>query len=473
MKASKIYSPVILRMFLKKLVNRLEHDALIGDFDEIYGSLIKERGFLTAFLWYIMQICRAVPIFIANKTQRSLSMFFNYLKITIRNILRHKGYSFINIFGLALGMACCIFITLWVMDELSYDKFHENADHLYRIEQDQEYSGQQFHVNVTPFPLGPALKEQVPEIIDATRYTGPGQVLVKYGNSSFYESGIRSVDPSFLNMFTFPIVRGNDSTPLETPLSIIITEEMADKYFPGEEPVGKILNLNNMYDLTVTAVMKDIPDNSAIQFDMLVPVSFVESNRMVNISWGNNNLRTFIQLEEGADFQAATEKADAILDERRRRGSVTLILAPYKDVYLHGYFGFEKSMGAVQYVYIFSVIAVLVLLIACINFMNLSTARSVNRAKEIGMRKVSGAVKSNIVTQFFGESVVMSFIALAAALVFVTVFMSMFNDLSGKTISLGVLAQGKIIGILLLTALITGVVSGIYPAFVPYQPSNR
>ncbi len=463
---SRKKSPAVLRMILKKLVDSLEHDSLIGDFDEMFTVIKKEKGTIHAVFWYMVQILRSVPVFFSYKTLRSIAMLINYLKISIRNILRHKGYSFINIFGLALGMACCVLITLWVVDELSYDKYHENADLLYRVEQDQDYSGQTFHVNVTPFPLGPALKDNIPEVADAARFTWAGEMLVRYGNSAFYDNWIYFVDPSCLQMFTYPVIKGDHRAPLDDPNSIVITEEMAEKYFPGEEPVGKILNLNNTYDLTVTAVLENIPDNSYTGFNMLIPTAFAESNQLINTNWGNNYLLTFIQLQEGADFAEASRKADALFDEQRRRGSVNLILAPYTDIHLHGYSGFGKSMGAIQYVYIFSVIAVLVLLIACINFMNLSTARSVNRAKEIGMRKVSGALKSNIVTQFFGESVLMSLIALGAAILMVALSMDVFNNLSGKNIPISVLVRGKIIGLMVLTALVTGVLSGIYPSFV-------
>jgi len=194
-------------------------------------------------------------------------MIKNFIKIALRNIKKHKGYSFINITGLAAGMACCLLITIWVLDELSYDRFHENSQNLYRVEENQDYSGREYHVNVTPYPLAPVLKDEIPEIEEATRYVGAGGKLLRYGDKAFFENSIRAVDPSFLKMYAFPLIQGTIKTALETPYSIVISKEMNEKYFGSEESLGKTISVNNQYDFMVTGVLDTLPHNSILQFN--------------------------------------------------------------------------------------------------------------------------------------------------------------------------------------------------------------
>jgi hypothetical protein len=204
-----------------------------------------------------------------------MTMFKNYLKITLRNIMKHKGYSFINIFGLAIGMACCLLISLWVLDELSYDKFHINARSLYRVEENQHYSGRVFHVSVTPHGMGPAMVKEIPEIMDATRFSWTGGLLFRFGEKAFFEQSVRAVDPSFFHMFTFPLLKGDKDSALSAPQSLVISEDMAKKYFGDQDPIGKTITINNKYAHQVTGVMKNVPHNSYLQFDAVVPYEFL------------------------------------------------------------------------------------------------------------------------------------------------------------------------------------------------------
>lgn len=399
-------------------------------------------------------------------------MFKNYLKITLRNILRHKGYSFINIAGLAIGMACCLLIMIWVLDELSYEKFHENASCLYRVEENQHYSGRIFHVNVTPYPLAPALKGEIPEIIDAARYVYPGGMLLRYGDKVFFESNIRAVDPSFFHMFTFLFMSGDKDKALDSPYSLVISEKIAEKYFGNEDPVGKVISVNNQHDFTVTGVMQNVPHNSYLQFDMVIPYEFLKKTGKTNEHFGSNSIRTFVQLQKGIPVEQANEKIFGFIKTRIPESVTDLELMPYRRIHLHSYFGYEKTMGAVQYVYIFSIIAVFVLLIACINFMNLSTARSANRAREVGLRKVVGALKGHLVRQFYGESVIFAFIALIFAVIIVSLLLPVFGTLAGKQLSWSI--SGILPVFLGLTGitLFTGILAGTYPALFlsAFQP---
>jgi ABC-type antimicrobial peptide transport system permease subunit len=399
-------------------------------------------------------------------------MLKNYLKIALRNIRRHKGYSFINITGLAIGMACCLLITIWVLDELSYDKFHENAANLYRVEENQDYSGRQFHVNVTPHPLAPALKDEIPEIIDATRYVWAGGLLFRYGDKVFFEDDIRAVDPSFLQMFTFPLLRGDKNVALNSPYSLVLSEDIAEKYFGEEDPLGQIISINNQYDFTVTGIIENIPHNSILQFDIIIPYEFLRKIGKTNDEFGSNSIQTFVKLQENITVEKANEKIFGFIRTRRPKSTTDLVLMPYTRIHLHSYFGWEKGAGAVQYIYIFSLIALFVLLIACINFMNLSTARSASRAKEVGLRKVIGALKRHIIQQFYGESVIFAFIALIFAVVIVSLLLPAFSSLAAKELSWNVTGiESILIGLLAIT-FFTGLVAGSYPALFlsAFQP---
>jgi len=416
-------------------------------------------------------------------------MFRNYLKIALRNLWRHKGYSLINIAGLAVGMACALFILLWVQDELSFDRFHVNAKNLYRVEQDQAGGQGTFHVYVTPYPMGPGLKAEIPEIKDSTRVARPGTLLVRYGENAFFESRVGAVDPSVFEMFTFPLIRGNAEAALSQPGSLVITEDMAKKYFGDGDPIGKTVTINNTYPFSVTGVAKNVPANSTLMFDMLVPFDFVKTLGLYNDGWGNNNILTFVQLHEKSSVPAANQKITRLVWDRTLQGlradaetwkkiqsdpaarkrydnyvGPQFTLMPLIDINLYGYFGFGRNNQAIQYVYTFAAIALFVLLIACINFMNLATARSANRAREVGLRKVVGALRKSIAGQFYGESILMAVLACLVALGLVVALFPVFNSLSGKQMTLASLLNWKfILGILAVT-IVTGIVSGSYPA---------
>ncbi|MFC2142116.1 ABC transporter permease [Acidobacteriota bacterium] len=324
-------------------------------------------------------------------------MFKNYLKIALRNITKHKAYSLINISGLAIGMACTVLILLWIQDELSTDRFHKHIDNLYKVVERQDYSGSEFYLtDNTPGPLAQALKEQFAEVADSTRFLYGGRRPVRYGDKN-YDEPLCFTDPSFFDMFTFPLIKGDKKNVLKEPSSIVITEEMAAKYFGNEDPLGKILNLDNRYDFKVTGVLKDIPHNTHLYFfDFLLP--FSQADEFVGGSfenWGRNWPWTYLLLQEGTSTKEYEKKIEGFLNEFQ--SATTLFMQPVKKINFYTYTG-ESSY--IVYLYIFSVIAFFILLIACINFMNLSTARSNNRAKEVGMRKVAGANKSNIVKQF-------------------------------------------------------------------------
>jgi ABC-type antimicrobial peptide transport system permease subunit len=399
-------------------------------------------------------------------------MLKNYLKIALRNIIRHKGYSFINIAGLAVGMACCFLIILWVQDELSYDKFHENAESICRVVGEEQYSdGSTDKFAVTPKALALALKEEYPEVINSTVISDRrGSGLFKYGEKAFYERKIVYADEFFFSIFRFPFIKGDLKTALSNPYSVVITEGVANKYFGNEDPIGKTLIYNNTYNLSVTGVLKNIPNNSHLQFDFFVPIKIQEdiytSSGLIFQEWGSYGFYTFLQLQENIQSETLDKKITRYLDKRFEDNNIALSLQPLTKIHLYSDLTADiGGRGDIKYVYIFSIIAFFVLIIACINFMNLATARSSMRAKEIGIRKVAGAYRSNLIKQFLGESIFISFIALVFAIVLVELFLPTFNNLSGKALTLSITGNIHIILALILITIITGLLSGSYPAF--------
>ncbi|HAN17485.1 MAG: hypothetical protein A2X13_09380 [Bacteroidetes bacterium GWC2_33_15] len=399
-------------------------------------------------------------------------MIQNYLKIAFRNITRHKGFSFINIFGLALGITCALLIFMWVYDEITYDKFHTQIDQIYRVEQDQFYNGESYHVNVTPYPSGEGWKMEIPEIEDAIRFAYTGNLLLKYGEKSFFESGIAAVDSTIFSVFSFDLESGDPQTALTKPLSLVLTKEMAEKYFGQENPLGKTIRVDNQFEFTVTGVLKKIPANTSIRFGFLVPFDFVKTIGFYNDHWGNNSITTYVKLKKGTEPVPVNQKLIDVVkshiefddDYKESDYKTKFMLASLKDMHLHQYFGYGHSPGQIQNVFIFITIGLFILLIACINFMNLSTARSTRRAKEIGMRKTSGASRGNIILQFFGESVITTIISSVIALIFTALLLSKFNLLSGKQISFEFFKSPEFIFGLISITLFTGIVAGIYPA---------
>ncbi|UCC40494.1 MAG: ABC transporter permease [Candidatus Aminicenantes bacterium] len=382
-------------------------------------------------------------------------MFKNFVKITLRNIKRHWGYSFINIIGLAIGMACCILILLWVQDEFSFDKFHENYKDLYttipKIGDTRYYSN--------PLAFAPIFKEKYPEVLKITRYY-QRFVLIKYKDKIFNESGAL-VDDDFLEMFTFPLIKGTPETVFASQDSIVISERLAEKYFGSEDPIGQSLLINNNARLMVTGLLKNVPSNSHLQFDFLASMRLM--GKRAETSWSYEP-RTYVLLQKNISLPDFADKISGFIMEHDKRTNqvVTLGIRPLSEIHLYSLRGTDP----IVYVYIFLTIAIAILLIACINFINISTARSNTRAKEIGMRKVVGAVKADIIKQFIGESITLSVISILLAIGLVSLFLPAFNNLSGKQLTLNITGSVSTLFGLIGVALFTGLMSGSYPALM-------
>jgi ABC-type antimicrobial peptide transport system permease subunit len=394
-------------------------------------------------------------------------MSFNQLKQVLRLLFKEKRITIINIIGLSVSLACALFMLLWVQHELSFDRFHTDFDRLYRVEEDQYYSNAEpYHVNVTPFVSGPVWKDEVPEIEEQCRLAFRGGHLFTEGENKFFEDGIVVVDSSFFEMFTFEFKYGNKEGVLREPNTMVITEELATKYFGEADPVGRTIQVNQDQLFTVSAVIEDPPSNSILGFKVLFPWNYLTLEDRNNDSWGTNSIYTYVKLQEGAVDSIVSRKITEITNIYKENNTIDYMVAPFSRIHLHSYFGFGRSPGAILYVYIFGAIALFVLLIACINFMNLSTARSSIRAKEIGLRKVNGASRMQLVRQYLTESFIQTFLSVIVAFLLVLALLNKFNHISGKDIEPVGLFAGQfllgILGVLVITTLLAGSFPALY-----------
>jgi predicted permease len=392
-------------------------------------------------------------------------MIATHLKQTLRLLFKEKKITFINLTGLTVSLACTLFMLLWVQDELSYDKFHEAYRQLYRVEEDQYYSGQEpYHVNVTPYVSGPVWKDEVPEITEQCRMAWSGGKLFSMGDQKFFEDAIYAVDSSFFDLFSFSFKFGDPEGSLRDPYTLVLTEEVATKYFGKENPVGQTLQVDQAHQFTVSGVLEKLPRNTILRFEILLPWSFIQSNQMYEENWGNNSIQTFVKLQEGAVDSIVSRKITEVTDIYKENNTIDYMVAPFHRIHLHSYFGYGKSTGAVMYVYIFTAIAIFVLLISCINFMNLSTARSSIRAKEIGLRKVTGASRPVLIRQHLTESSVLILISIILATLLVLLLLPKFNLISGKSVEIGGLLSFPYLMGMLVLLVITTLLAGGYPA---------
>ena len=391
-------------------------------------------------------------------------MIKNFFLIAIRNISKNPIFSFINIIGLAIGLASALLILLWVQHELSYEKYNLNGKSIFRVEQDQFYSGRRYHVTVTPHPSGPVWMEKIPEIKEQTRISRQSRILFRVGDIAFYESRVIAADSGLFRMFTIPFLLGDSQTALNAPHSIVITENLAKKYFGEENPMGKSITLENKYQFMVTGVIRELPSNSNYIYDAVVPYSFVKETGGYSNSWGSNSILTFVQVEEGIDLKAVNDKLTAIVKENNSQSTNNFMLFPLFDIHLRSQFGFYESNGPIISVIIFGLIAVFIILIACINFINLSTAKGSSRGKEIGIKKVAGADQMSMVVQFMFESLFLVVLAMVIALILTGLSLGMFNYISGKSFNLSDLLHTEFIISFIAVGLLAGFFSGIYPA---------
>ena len=391
-------------------------------------------------------------------------MLKNYLKIAWRNLWKNKSFSLINILGLALGMACSLLIMLWVKDEMVMDQFHQNGTRLYKVMENQYYSGTVNTIEATPGILAENIVKDIPEIEMASQLLWEETPVFAVGNTFDNEKG-RYVQGDFLRMFSFGLSQGDANTALKRPDGVVISQKVADKYFKGQDPMGKTIRIDNKDDVIVTGILKEISPFSSMKFDFLMSYDrWQKNNNEWSKEWGNNGPRAVVMLSKNASVEKVNAKIKGYIKTKNKDSNVEIFLTNYGDSYLHSKWDSGKqSGGRIEYVRVFTIVAIFILVIACINFMNLATARSVKRAKEVGLRKVVGAYKWSLISQFMGESILITFISLLFAIGLVFIMLPSFNELTSKELSLNLLNPLLLLTLLALTA-VTGIVAGSYPA---------
>ena len=398
-------------------------------------------------------------------------MFKNHITVAIRTLLRHKVYSFVNISGLAVGIACCMLIMLFVQDELSYDRFHKNADQIYRVLWDARYGDNEWTIPYVSVPISETLKEQFPEVIHSTRLRRESQTIRRESNYVI-EKNFYYAESSFFDVFTVPFIAGDPTTALNAPNAVILTEQSAQRYFPNRDPMGQTLELNDGKSLQVTGVVKAFPPQSHLHFDFLAPLKTLPIIERRKVAWGSATVYTYLVLKDGASASELQTKFTTYVREHILSKMPPMpgyhtnyLIQPLTDIHLYSNLRYEITANSnIMYVYIFSLIAIFVLLIACINFVNLSTARSATRAREVGVRKVLGSHRSQLIRQFFSESTICVAFASILAIGLCELGLPHLNALANKHLTMGSLFAPHVLIGLFALIIVVGLLSGMYPA---------
>ncbi len=455
--------PKLPRWILYRFLPESDDVFIGGDFDEIYNSILERRGRGAAGRCYWVQLIHWIPLILYHSIRWSLTMFKNYLKITLRNLVRQKGYAFINIAGLSVGIACAMLIILVVQYEFKYENHHKNAERIYRINVEHTQLERTHRLTHTPVPLAPAMHEEVPEVTQFTRIAALNQVQMANEDRKFYED-VSFVDPGILEMFTFPLVAGDETTALTDINSVVITEAMATKYFGREDPLGKTLVLTNSMSLKVTGVMRNHPAYTNIHPDFMVPIERLRAQFGDSFfqNWLSQQLESYVMLAEVHEVAEVESKIQEAFNGHIREDDGRLLsLDQLKRMHLYSK---ARPTGNINSMTILLAVGGLILLVACINFMNLSTARSAKRAKEVGLRKVVGAARRQLIRQFIGESLIYAAVSMVFAFVIVNFFIPILNGLTGQVVEFSDIFQMKILAGMIGIFLLVGFVSGSYPA---------
>jgi putative ABC transport system permease protein len=417
-------------------------------------------------------------------------MFKNYLKVALRNLWKSKGFSAINIIGLATGLGVCLLIVLYVVDELSYDRYNEKADRIYRLDADLYFNNTLFSAAVSPRPMGPTMVKDYPDIEQMTRINVQGDIMVKKGGNFIQDHHLVFADSTLFKVFTLPMLQGDPNTALSEPNSIVLDESVARRYFNSTNVVGKTIELENHTLCKVTGVISDMPRQSHFHFSFIRTLRDIPEQNTQHDDWLSNNFQTYVVARPGVSRERLQSHVDqavitylgrqlqdmlhvTLKDMEKTGAHFRYHVTPLADIHLHSNKSAEfEPNGNISYVYVFSFIAILILVIACVNFMNLSTARSANRAKEVGIRKVAGSTRGDLIIQFLTESMLLSLFSLVLALGIALLLLPMFNTLAGKEMHAATLFSGRFLPLLVLLVALVGVLAGSYPAFYlsSFQP---
>ena len=471
MKKNKVNPPLLGQWILKKILPSEERHYFIEGIEERYLREIKDRGKISAIFWYIKDIFCTIPLLIIHKSSGGGVMFKNYFKGALRNIRRYKAFSFINITGLTIGITCMILMLVYVHHELSYDKFHKNAENIYKV---VHKTGEDWNA-LTPGALKPVLLDELPEVINAVRICPWGGYInfngsISYEDRRYTEDNFFIVDTEFLDTFTFPLISGNPEKALSEPFSIVLTQKMAEKYFGKEDPMGKILKFDNQYEYKITGILEDVPANSHLMFDFLISLETMyytsyRGRKGDLVNWGHSFSATYIQLENGSKPYIFESKLHALVETHTgEKTDQEFHLQPLTNIYLNHINPPIGKSSDIRYIYLFSGIALIIVLVACFNYMNLSTVRSTSRIREIGIRKVVGANRRLLIMQFLGESILFAFISLILSILLVKSSLPSFGSLIDRELNFALLNESWILPALICVTFLVGFISGSYPA---------
>ena len=483
MKPSKSPSPPRLADWLVKHLERyLTDHAIIDDMREVFLRICRERSYFLACIWYWGQCLDAVIKNTLFDFKWRFIMLNNYLKTAWRNLKRYKGYSFINIAGLAVGMAAFILIMLFVQYELSYDRYHKNADKIYRVIEEKPGQASPISAEI-PSPMAPVLMDEYPEVISATRIFkwGRSEKLFSYGKKLIYET-LYYADPETFDVFSIAFIQGDPKTALNDPFSIVLSERLAEKYFRNENPIGKVLTLKENSDqhagtgnnYQISGIFGNMPQNSHFIMDMIVPFKNLILSHKTRMTWEKgNNPHTYILLAKSADPKDLEKKFHSLLEKYKYQNTEVTgdpkekyFLQPLTSIHLDTHVSSDiTSNYDIKYIYLYSSIAFLILIVGCINYINLATASSMKRGKEVGIRKVVGAKRGQLVKQFLSESFILIFIALIMSSILVRLFLPYFNSITGKSLSFNPINNLQLLLGFTFIILFVGFSSGCYPAF--------
>jgi len=470
-----ITPPKFSEWLLKRLLTDFTKSIVLGDLEEEYFYKLEDKGKHHADWWYRKEVFKSLPKLILHIFYWGYVMFKNYSITAWRNIKKYKVFSLINISGLAIGIAACFLLVLYINSELSYDIHHEKVDRIFRVGSHAMLGDFESYGGASNALIKDALLDNYPEVENGTRFRRT-RLLLKYGNQSFNDQFIYT-DESAFDIFTWPMIKGDPKTALSAPNTIVLTKSAAEKYFENDEPMGKIVTINEE-QFNVTGIVTDNPKYNSFPFNGLISFNtfYISANLpMILTDWTSHNFNTFILLKPGVDYKKFEDKVKDIYQEYAAEnlaelgGDIDIWLQPYRDIYLRPV---GNDAGPITYVYILSTVALFVLLIACFNFMNLSTARSINRAKEVGMRKVLGANKSKLVKQFLTESFFLSLISLLFALMLAYIALPKLNELTGRDLWEDIINLPLLIPLIFIFTLLVGLIAGSYPAFYlsKFQP---
>ena len=465
-------APLIPYVFLRLLLRGEDFYEFSDDIDEIYQQMIDCGPKFKAKAWYWFRVIESIPSLIMDKIYWRFTMIKNYLKIALRNFQRHKGYSFINIAGFAIGMACCLLIFLYVRHELSYDKYHKDVERVCRIVIDiRDQTANRVFALISP-TVAPALKADYPQVEHAARaLTSWNPRLVRRKDTLFYEDRFMHADQELFDVLTFQFIQGNSQEALARPNTLVVSQRMAIKYFGNANPLGDTLEINQQ-EYEITGVVKDSPENTHLKYDLIASLETLKDWEEMS-NWYSTMFYTYLKLKPGVNVEEFSSQISRLADKyvgeqlERWRSTYHYFLQPLSSIHLHSHLSYEtEPPGNPVYITIFSFVGLFILIIACLNFMNLSTARAANRAKEVGLRKVVGAQKLQLIGQFLGESLLVAFLSLGLAMVIARFAIPLLNDLTGISLSFVALLSPIVLLSLFSGAVLVGMAAGLYPAFL-------